>query len=273
MVPVGTDPGRVMLLEDLEATVQSLPRITRERVVVIVLDLINDESKSSTAAACKAALAMQKRGAIQVHLLCRHARVATPEISALYDATRESGVAFLKYDGRPAVSRSDGPAVLQVACMDPVLHAPVTIECDFIAFSRDGLARELPEVFVNNLHFSPTHSSVPGYYLAGPATGEHYPPLATAEAVEAAVEAGRLLSPGTLHVELSTATVDEDKCAICLTCIRVCPHQAMTIDGEKNIAENLPQACQRCGICVGVCPARAISLPGYSEDVVLAFLD
>ena len=92
-------------------------------------------------------------------------------------------------------------------------------------------------------------------------------------AIAAALEVRKLLSPGKLEVELSTAVVDEEKCAICLTCIRTCPHGAMRVDPEKNIAENLPQSCQRCGICVGVCPARAISLPEYSEEVVLALLD
>lgn len=273
--PAEDDSQLIVSLESLQGKVESLPRIPRQRTVAIVLDLKTDETKASTAAACEIALTIQRNGVFQVHLLCRHARVAAPEIGDLYDRAREAGVAILKYDNQPTITRarSDSGDGVEIRCLDTVLNAPVSLECDIVAVSRHGLSNDLSDVYVNNLHFSPANSSLPGYFLAGAATGEHYGPQATAEAIAAALEVRKLLSPAKLEVELSTAVVDEEKCAICLTCIRTCPHGAMRVDSEKNIAENLPQSCQRCGICVGVCPARAISLPEYSEEVVLALLD
>ncbi|MEE8441643.1 MAG: 4Fe-4S dicluster domain-containing protein, partial [Spirochaetia bacterium] len=269
------DSERIVSLETLEAKVGSLPRIARQRTIAIVLDLKAEETMASTALACRTALAIQRNGVSQVHLLCRHARIAVPEIGDLYDRAREAGVAILKYDTQPTLTgaRSSEHAGIEILCFDTVLNAPVSLECDIVGVSRHGLSNQLSDRYVNNLYFSPTHSSVPGYFLAGAATGEHYAPQASAEAIAAAIEVRNLLSPGKLEVELSTATVDEEKCAICLTCIRACPHLAMRIDSEKNIAENIPQSCRRCGICVGVCPARAISLPEYSEEVVFALLD
>ena len=273
--PIGDGVERVVSLDSLETKVSSLPRIPRLRTIAIILDLRTEETKASTAEACGTALAIQRNGVFQVHLLCRHARVAAPEIGDLYDRAREAGVAILKYDNQLTLSRarSDSGDDIEIRCFDAVLNVPVSLECDIVAVSRHGLSNDVSEVYVNNLHFSPTHSSLPGYFLAGAATGEHYRPQAAGEAIAAALEVRKLLSPGKLAVELSTATIDEEKCAICLTCIRTCPHQAMRVDSEKNIAANIPQACQRCGICVGVCPARAISLPEYSEEVVFALLD
>ena len=262
-------------LDALRETANGLPRVARQRTVAIILDLKIDETKASTLAACEAALQIQRLGVFQVHVLCRHVRVAAPEISALYDVAREAGVAFLKYEKAPKFRHANAEygKVVEIRCTDTVLNKPVSIICEIVAVSQPGIADTLSVDYVNNLRFAPTHSGVPGYFLAGPATGERYAPQSTGEAIIAALEVRKLLTPGKLEVELSSAAVDEEKCAICLTCIRTCPHEAMGVDPEKNIAKNTPESCQRCGICVGVCPARAISLPEYSEEVLLALLD
>ena len=51
----------------------------------------------------------------------------------------------------------------------------------------------------------------------------------------------------------------QDKCATCLTCLRVCPYHVPRLDNTGNI--NIPaDQCQACGICVAECPAKAIVL-------------
>jgi NADPH-dependent glutamate synthase beta subunit-like oxidoreductase/ferredoxin len=61
------------------------------------------------------------------------------------------------------------------------------------------------------------------------------------------------------------AHIDEGKCASCLTCVRVCPLDAIEI-GETMIPN--PVRCQACGVCASVCPASAISLPYWQFDVL-----
>ncbi|MFC1934962.1 hydrogenase iron-sulfur subunit, partial [Chloroflexota bacterium] len=51
----------------------------------------------------------------------------------------------------------------------------------------------------------------------------------------------------------------QDKCAICLTCLRVCPYHVPYLDASGTIQIPVEQ-CQACGICVGECPAKAIVL-------------
>jgi coenzyme F420-reducing hydrogenase delta subunit/NAD-dependent dihydropyrimidine dehydrogenase PreA subunit len=51
----------------------------------------------------------------------------------------------------------------------------------------------------------------------------------------------------------------QDKCATCLTCLRVCPYHVPYLDDGGNIQIPAGQ-CQACGICVGECPAKAIIL-------------
>ncbi len=51
----------------------------------------------------------------------------------------------------------------------------------------------------------------------------------------------------------------QDKCAACLTCLRVCPYHVPYLDDSGTVQIPADQ-CQACGICVGECPARAIVL-------------
>jgi coenzyme F420-reducing hydrogenase delta subunit/Pyruvate/2-oxoacid:ferredoxin oxidoreductase delta subunit len=51
----------------------------------------------------------------------------------------------------------------------------------------------------------------------------------------------------------------QDKCASCLTCLRVCPYHVPHLDASGTIEISVDQ-CQACGICVAECPARAIVL-------------
>lgn len=51
----------------------------------------------------------------------------------------------------------------------------------------------------------------------------------------------------------------QDKCATCLTCLRVCPYNVPYLDETGEIQIPADQ-CQACGICVTECPANAIVL-------------
>jgi formate dehydrogenase beta subunit len=51
----------------------------------------------------------------------------------------------------------------------------------------------------------------------------------------------------------------QDKCATCLTCLRVCPYHVPYVDDAGTIQIPAEQ-CQACGICVAECPAKAIIL-------------
>ncbi len=51
----------------------------------------------------------------------------------------------------------------------------------------------------------------------------------------------------------------QDKCATCLTCLRVCPYHVPYLDASGTIQIPVDQ-CQACGICVAECPAKTIVL-------------
>ncbi|MFC2071176.1 FAD-dependent oxidoreductase [Chloroflexota bacterium] len=71
---------------------------------------------------------------------------------------------------------------------------------------------------------------------------------------EAINEARRCLRCG-VGVEI----LFQDKCATCLTCLRVCPYHVPYLDASGAIRIPADQ-CQACGICVAECPAKALVL-------------
>ena len=59
------------------------------------------------------------------------------------------------------------------------------------------------------------------------------------------------------------AFVDEDRCAACLTCVRICPFGVATV---SNTAIMPDEKCQACGLCAALCPAAAIALKRFGAE-------
>ncbi len=68
-----------------------------------------------------------------------------------------------------------------------------------------------------------------------------------------------------LRCGIGAEILSQDKCATCLTCLRVCPYHVPYLDDAGTIRIPSNQ-CLACGICVAECPARAIILRN-SRDI------
>ncbi len=79
---------------------------------------------------------------------------------------------------------------------------------------------------------------------------------------EAAREAQRCLGCTT------GARLAREKCASCLTCMRVCPYGAPGVKVAGFLYFDA-ETCHACGACASQCPAQAISLEGHSEEDLL----
>jgi NADPH-dependent glutamate synthase beta subunit-like oxidoreductase/coenzyme F420-reducing hydrogenase delta subunit/NAD-dependent dihydropyrimidine dehydrogenase PreA subunit len=62
-----------------------------------------------------------------------------------------------------------------------------------------------------------------------------------------------------LRCGMGAEIISQDKCATCLTCLRVCPYHVPRIDDSGTIQIPVEQ-CLACGICIAECPAMAIVL-------------
>jgi diguanylate cyclase (GGDEF)-like protein len=54
--------------------------------------------------------------------------------------------------------------------------------------------------------------------------------------------------------------IDPDHCVACLACVRVCPADAVAVEGQH--VRIVDEACTRCGLCLPACPHDAIEALG-----------
>src|SRR5437867_11493130 len=54
--------------------------------------------------------------------------------------------------------------------------------------------------------------------------------------------------------------IDPDLCVACLACVRVCPADAVAVEGPQ--VRIVDEACTRCGLCLPACPHDAIVAHG-----------
>ena len=63
--------------------------------------------------------------------------------------------------------------------------------------------------------------------------------------------------------------IDPDLCVVCLACVRVCPADAVAVEGQQ--VRIVDESCTRCGLCVPACPHTAIvALGDLSRALELA---
>lgn len=228
-----------------------------------------------------------------IYYLSKNARTAEQGLEQLYARLRQSGVIFIRSEqNRPRIVSGGQGVKITVSDItisqtgEPVelvipVDALIVGEKLTITPGQEQAARlmnlNLKTIPTRdsfgemiNIHQKSILSNRRGVYLVGsgrsPQSREDYQTLAEL----AAAEIDRLLTvDGLTALRKDTAVViaqrvDDKKCAVCLTCVRMCPHAAIIIfDGGAQI---LPNSCYGCGACSGECPARAIQLKNYTDD-------
>ena len=131
---------------------------------------------------------------------------------------------------------------------------------------REGLAGDL---LPKTLDMIKKTSRLEPQVLPPEARGKNFEPVELVYNWEAAInEARRCLRCG-----VGAEILFQDKCATCLTCLRVCPYNVPYLD-EGGVIQIPADQCQACGICVTQCPAGAIVLrKPYDRRHVASELD
>ncbi|MBW1721748.1 MAG: FAD-dependent oxidoreductase [Deltaproteobacteria bacterium] len=205
----------------------------------------------------------------------------------LYRKARENGVLFIRYDleALPEVT-SDGKGALSLRVRDHVLGRPVSLSPDLLILASAILPNENKELFelfkvpINgegflieaHMKLRPVDFASEGLFMAGLA---HYPKPIDETITQAKAAVARtmtILSKEVILVGGVVATVNSDRCAACLTCVRTCPYGAPRI-GEEGYAIIDPAECRGCGACVAECPGKAISLQHFTDEQIIAKTD
>lgn len=221
------------------------------------------------------ALVLQERGCT-VYVYVNNIKVAADGLDRLYKEVRDNGGTYFKLETPPEITQNN--ASLTIAFEDPVLRRPMDLSPDLIVVEEavlpDDLNEGLAEILrihtgprgllqKDNVHRFPVLSNREGIFVIGSARQTCDLPTAMIDAGNVALEVENFLGDGKRTAAKDQAVVDRDKCVICLTCYRCCPHGAIYFDNRAIIS---PVACQGCGICASECPMDAIQLGDFKDE-------
>lgn len=286
---------RVLTQQDLEEKLTAEPDQLREAKTVVMIQCVGpfepyqDKpfycSRICCTVAIKNALRIKELNP-QAQVVILHKDVRTYGFrEKYYTEAREKGVLFVRFtDERlPKVDSLAGDG-LRVEVEDLVLKKALIFQPDWLVLSAailpDASSNDLASIlktpltedgFFQEAHVKlrPVDFSAEGLFLCGMA---HYPKLfeeTISQALAAAGRAATVLSKKELQVGGAVANVVSEKCAACLTCIRVCPYTAPFIN-QEGVVEIEVAKCQGCGSCAAECPVKAIQLLHYRDDQLIS---
>ncbi len=203
-----------------------------------------------------------------------------------YKRAREMGVYFIQYTGpqRPeVVTGSDGSVRIDV--FDADSGYTISLTPDLVALASgigpaegaDRLGTMLKVPRNEDGFFVETHAKLgpmdfpsAGLFLCGVAHSPKNVAETIYQAQGAVARACNILAQSHLMVGgVVAAVVKPERCAACLTCLRVCPYSVPKINKDM-VAEIDPVQCHGCGTCVGECPGKALQLLHYKDDQMVA---
>ncbi len=257
---------------------KALQRAAGAKSIVLMPDLFAPWSRLAHEVALRLA-AGRSGGKVRTWYLMRHAFTGEQGLEQLLARAREAGTVFTVCPEAPTVTaegvefvdrslgrtlRAKADVVLAAAALRP---APETLD----RLRALGLLGPNALEGSSLPHEGLSRTARLGYHLAG------WLRDATASEEQAEREVREALTDLALPDPPGTAEVDADRCAICLTCIRSCPHEApRAVHSEmrdRQVSYIRPEACVGCGICVSACPAEAITLGARTGDAVLAAME
>jgi len=204
-----------------------------------------------------------------------------------YQKARDLGVVFIRFDpeARPEVAADNGN--LRIRVLDDILGEPVEFSPDLLVLSaairprddREEIATLFKFPFAAHGFFLEAHMKLrpldfasEGMFLAGLAHAPKTIPECISQAKGAAARAVTVISQKEMYIPGNISVVDPERCAACLTCVRLCPYDVPRIN-EDNVAFIEPAMCQGCGVCSAACPRKAIETRHYKDGQLVSKTD
>ncbi len=241
----------------------------------ILLDHAGPEFKKAARLALTAALNARTAGR-QVTVIMNKMLVHGATGQQMYDQARKAGIRFLRYNAPEDIEiRKTGTGFSLTLNEATLPGTPVTLNCGQLVIPASPVpgpgietaARLLKqekdgEGFLQspNVRHRLTKSPRKGIYFAGAAHDD-------VDDADLAAELEGIMAELAFSGPAQDAGVEinEDYCAQCLTCLRICPHQAIFLN-ENDRPEIVPDACFGCHLCVVNCPALAIESASCGPD-------
>lgn len=228
-------------------------------------------------------LTMQRQSDANTFFLCGNLKVAADGMEACCDEARTAGTVFVKFTRRFPVMTPLADGRIQVDYWDETTGMDCRLQADLVVVDErvtphPGLAQAIKRLRLegdpygfaqgDNVHRLPNLTNRRGIFVAGGARAVLPAAALVADAEQVALQVLAFLSDAD-RAPLPHLEIDQDSCARCLTCYRLCPYAAIEMTPHMQIH---PAACQGCGLCVAGCPNRAIQIADDALEKALGSL-
>ena len=291
----GQDP-RVLTQRELEEQIADGTLATVQRVVMVQCVGSREPARPYCSRVCctqavKNALKLKEmKPGLEVYLLYREVRTYGFR-EAYYEAARDAGVVFLRYElpDKPAV-RAEGDR-LAVSLVEPVTGQPLELAADLLVLSvgieagAEGvLAGKLGLELNGDGFFQEEQAKMKpldlqgkngggGLYVAGLAHSPRFLEETLAQGQGAAMRAAAFLAPGAVADRPTSVWVNERLCSFCGLCEEACPYGARVMNQDTRVADVDYALCQGCGVCAVVCPNKATLQKTLEHKQLMAAVD
>jgi len=119
----------------------------------------------------------------------------------------------------------------------------------------------------------PVATTTDGVYVVGTCQSPKDIPDSVSQARAAAARVLASILVGKVEVEVTTASVNEEVCCGCQTCISVCPYTAISYSVEDKVSKVNEILCKGCGTCSSACPTGAIRSKHFTDQQILSQIE
>jgi len=206
----------------------------------------------------------------------------------LYRRAREEGVRFIR--GIPGEVTMNGDGTVRLVGENTLLQERYREDYEMVILSiglepqpdstevqRILTLSKSADGFFMEAHpkLQPVDTATKGIFLAGTAESPKDIKDSVTQACAAASRANILMAQGEIRVEALTATIHDAACTGCGLCVKVCPYNALWMDGEGKgrKARVVAAACAGCGACSAECMFDAIEMRHFTDAQIYAQID
>ena len=223
---------------------------------------------------------------LEVIILYRDFQMAKKEFEEYFYVRRKDAV-LLRYDldKQPEIKKiSNKPEKYEIKVFDTNLQDIIEFDTDLIVLSPpmipsdnlEELAKMLKVPLDKNRFFLEAHAKLrpvdfatDGIFLCGCAHWPKHIQESITQANGAAGRASRYLSSEEIRAPGLVAEVNNELCAGCIVCMKLCPYNAISKNEQGDVIIN-KLLCKGCGVCGASCPENAIIIHHFTKEQILS---
>ena len=258
--------------EWIESGPEPAKKIFLGKRIGFLTGLVEESNPVITEEIIRCALKLQQEFNCQTYIFTGNLKVAGNGLEALYRQTKKAGTVYMKFTETIPDIQVEKNGTVTITYLDEIIREPFKLNPDVMvvdetlhvsAFSRD-LSNKLkidtgPDGFIqsDNVHRATVFTNRKGIFVSGFSRGVQTKANWQADVGSTALAVLNLYhqppeeQPGKAEINFT------GHCVGCLTCFRVCPYGAISLD-PKVVVD--PLACEGCGICAAECPRFAIKI-------------